>query len=80
MIKFITMAISGTTLRENVYRVLDEALESGQPVEIRRKGRTLHIVPEQTASSRLERLHKRPTLRGEPEDLVHLDWSEEWKP
>jgi hypothetical protein len=74
------MELSGTKLRENVYRVLDEVLESGQPVQIRRKGRTLRIVPDPAPSSRLERLHKRPTLRGEPEDLVHLDWSGEWKP
>lgn len=73
------MSISGTKLRENIYRVLDEALESGEPVEIRRKGRVLHLVPDHPGD-RLERLQKRPTLKGKPEELVHLDWSSEWKP
>jgi len=73
------MSISGTKLRENVYRVLDEALETGKSIEIRRKGRTLRIVPE-PSGSRLDRLRKRPTLRGEPDEIVHLDWSSEWRP
>lgn len=73
------MTLSGTKLRENVYRVLDEVLETGQSVEILRKGRILRIVPDQT-SSRLGRLRKRPTLRESPDKLVHVDWSSEWKP
>lgn len=72
------MSISGTKLRENVYHVLDEALETGKPVEIRRKGRTLQIIPDRSGS-RLERLRKRPTLRSEPDEIVHLDWSSEWR-
>jgi len=73
------MVISGTKLRENVYRVLDEALETGVPVEIKRKGRTLRIIPERKVS-RLEALRQRPTLKGDPEEIVHLDWSGEWNP
>ncbi|HKK17768.1 MAG TPA: hypothetical protein VJ952_03720 [Opitutales bacterium] len=73
------MSISGTKLRENVYRVLDEVLESGKPVEIRRKGRTLQIVPDRPGS-RLDRLRKRPTLRVKPDAIVHVDWSSEWRP
>ncbi|MCC5835134.1 MAG: hypothetical protein JJU20_10405 [Opitutales bacterium] len=73
------MKLSGTKLRENVYRVLDEALDTGKSVEIQRKGRTLRIVPDKPGS-RLESLRKRPTLRGNPEDLLSLDWSSEWKP
>lgn len=73
------MAITGTKLRENVYQVLDEALETGKALEIRRKGRTLQIVPDRDGS-RLDRLRKRPTLRGQPNDIVHVDWSSEWRP
>ncbi len=73
------MAVTGTQLRENVYRLLDEALETGKPIVIRRKGRTLRIVPDQPVS-RLSRLKKRPTFHGAPEAFVHLDWSSEWKP
>jgi hypothetical protein len=55
-------------------------LESGVPAEIKRKGRVLRIVPE-TLPSRLSRLVTRPTfITGDPDDLVHLDWSAEWRP
>lgn len=73
------MAISGTKLRENIYQLLDQALETGESLEIKRKGRTLRIVPE-PRPSRLARLPRRPTIMGDPEDLVHMDWSGEWKP
>jgi hypothetical protein len=67
-------------LRADLYRVLDQVLETGQPVEIERRGRILKIVPEKPRS-KLERLVKRPThIVGDPEDLVHLDWSRSWRP
>ncbi len=72
------MTISSTKLRENIYQILDEALRTGQPIEVRRKGRFLRIVPE-VAVSRMAKLRRRPTINGDAGDLVHLDWSEEWK-
>ncbi|MBA2283644.1 MAG: type II toxin-antitoxin system Phd/YefM family antitoxin [Acidimicrobiia bacterium] len=72
------MAITASKLRENVYRVLDEVLASGEPVEIERNGRRLFIVAE-APPSRLGRLVSRPELvTGNSEDLIHLDWSGEW--
>jgi len=41
-------------LRENLYRILDQILETGEPVEILRKGKKLKIIPERSRS--LERL------------------------
>ena len=74
------MAISASELRRNVYRVLDRVADTGQPVEIVRRGRRLRIVPVEPAS-KLSRLVSRPSfLRVDPEDIVHLDWSDEWRP
>lgn len=74
------MGMTASKLRENIYRVLDEILATGVPVEIERNGRTLRIVADD-ASDRLERLVRRPeAVVGDPEDLVHLDWSSEWRP
>jgi hypothetical protein len=71
------VAITASKRRENVYRVLDEVLETGEPVVIERNGRRLLIVPEERAS-RLARLVRRPdAITGDAEDLVHLDWSSE---
>jgi prevent-host-death family protein len=76
------MAVTASKLRENVYRILDHVLETGEPVEIVRGGRKLRIIPaEEPRTRKLERLAQRPeTLLTDPEELVHLDWSKEWRP
>ena len=74
--------ITATELRRNVYRRLDQVLESGRPleVEVERHGRRLVIEP-LDPPSRLERLEPHPEcITGDPESLVHMDWSEQWKP
>ena len=73
------MAINVSALRENIYRILDEVLETGLPVEIERRGKILRIAPAETRS-KLDNLRPRPYLLTDPEELVHLDWSEEWRP
>jgi hypothetical protein len=76
------MKVTASRLRENIYRLLDQVLETGTPVEIERRGRILKIVPaDEPPRSKLDRLEPHPgSIVGNPEDLVHLDWSSEWKP
>jgi len=72
------MPITASKLRENVYRILDEAVETGKPVEIVRKGAVLTIVPPKRVS-KLANLKKRPGLFvGDVEDIIHIDWMKEW--
>jgi hypothetical protein len=71
------MKITASKLRENVYNILDQALETGVPVEVERKGRILKIVPE-AKPSKLAKLKKRDCLVGDPESIVHMDWLKEW--
>jgi hypothetical protein len=72
------MPITASKLRENVYRILDEVIETGQPVEVIRKGVVLRIMPEKPRS-KLDRLKKRPgTFVGDPDDILKIDWSREW--
>ena len=70
---------SPSSLRANLYRVLDRVLDSGQPVEIERRGRNLRIVVEQEAKLDLLRPHPE-YLKGDAEKIVHMDWSHEWRP
>jgi prevent-host-death family protein len=76
------MALTASKLRENIYRILDQVAETGVPVEIVRGRRRLKIVPaEDSVPSRIARLKARPkALVGDPQRLVHMDWSKEWKP
>ena len=71
------MRVTASKLRENVYRILDEAIETGVPVEVIRKGKVLKIVPDKPVS-KLESLKKRKGFVGDPEDIVSMDWSKEW--
>ena len=71
------MKVTASKLRENIYNILDQALETGVPVEVERKGRILKIVPE-AKPSKLAKLKKRDYLVGDPESIVHMDWLKEW--
>lgn len=73
------MAVTTTELRKNIYKLLDQVLESGEPLEIVRKSKKLKTVPEKP-KSKLDNLKKRKTINGNPEDIVSIDWSKEWKP
>jgi hypothetical protein len=74
------MAITASHLRSNIYRLLDQVLETGKPLEIERRGEKLLIVPPQRPD-KLSRLTPHADfLTGDPEELVHLDWSDEWRP
>ena len=71
------MTVTPTGLRQDLYRILDQILETGTPVVVVRKGRRLRIVPEQQRG-RLESLVPHDLIVGDPEDIVHVDWSEYW--
>lgn len=74
------MAISASKLRANVYRLLDEVLETGRPLEIERNGKTLVISAKETESF-WDRLPRREGyIVGDPDELIHIDWSSEWNP
>jgi hypothetical protein len=74
------MGISASKLRSDIYRLLDQVLETGERLEIERKGKVLVIAPKEQGS-RLGRLSRRPDfIAGDPEDLVSFDWSGEWRP
>lgn len=74
------MAITATELRSKVYTLLDQVIETGEPLLIQRNGRTLKITLDKRPGI-FERLVPRPDLiNGDPEELIHLDWSHLWKP
>jgi antitoxin (DNA-binding transcriptional repressor) of toxin-antitoxin stability system len=73
------MKLSASRLRQDIYRILDEVLSTGVPVDIERRGRLLRIVPVEPPD-RLRELPERPYLRTDPQDIVHVDWSGEWRP
>jgi hypothetical protein len=76
----LAMAITASKLRANIYRILDEVLETGHPLEVERNGETLVIAPKERQSI-WDRLPRREgAIVGDPDDLIHIDWSSEWNP
>jgi hypothetical protein len=71
------MPITASKLREDIYRILDQAITTGTPVEVVRKGAILRIVPEKRVS-KLARLKKRTGLNGDPDEIIAMDWLKEW--
>ncbi len=67
-------------LRADIFKILDQVIETGIPVQIERKGRIVRLVVD-NPPSKLEQLVRRDDfIRGDPDDLVNLDWSGEWQP
>jgi hypothetical protein len=73
--------VTASHLRQNIYRILDEVIETGQPVDIERKGSVVRIETKGQDKSIFEVLTPHPgSIVGSADDLVHVDWSQEWKP
>jgi antitoxin (DNA-binding transcriptional repressor) of toxin-antitoxin stability system len=74
------MAYRATNLRKDIYKILDRVLETGEAVEIERRGRRLRIIPADGIPP-TKRLRPIPGLVvGDPGELEHIDWTAEWKP
>ena len=72
------MVVTASKLRQDIYRILDQVLDTGEPVIVERNGRRIRIVAED-APSRLGTLVRRPgVVIGDSADFVDLDWQDEW--
>jgi hypothetical protein len=60
-----------TALREKLFEVADRVIETGVPVAIERRGKTLLLTP-QAPAPRLARLRRRKLIRGAPGLLVSV--------
>ena len=67
-------------IQNDILRLLDKVVKTGIPVEIERKGKRLLVSPVRKYRN-LSCLEEHPDfIIGNPDDLVHMDWSVEWKP
>ena len=70
------MSITASGLRNNLYKLLDDVLKTGKPLRIKRKGENLDIILSRK-SGKLNRLVKHDCINGDPETIIHIDWSHE---
>jgi len=70
--------ISLTALRNNLFKIVDQIIRTGNPVFLERKGQRLKIVLEEK-KSKLDNLKPHDCITGDPDDLVQLkvgEWHE----
>jgi hypothetical protein len=76
----VTKTLNPTELRQNIYRVLDEALATGEPCEIRRGDERLLLLPLQPRRRSLEDLPRRKAVSCSADELVAMSWDGAWEP
>lgn len=77
------MKMTATKLRSELYQVLDRILATGEPVEIVRAQGTIVLRPStspRTARGKRGAKGNPNLVVGDPDELVHFDWSSHWKP
>ena len=74
------MTVTASKLRGNIYRLLDQVLETGVALEVERRGKILRIVPAEPQGKLSHLVRRDDFLRCDPDEIVHMDWSGEWKP
>ena len=67
--------LSLTSLRSQLYKVVDKVIETGIPAEIERNGVKVKIVLEQK-KSKLANLKTHDCIVGNPDDLINLPANE----
>ena len=71
-------AMSLTSLRGKLFKVVDEVIRTGIPAEIERKGQRVKIVLD-VKKSKLDNLKAHDCIVGDPDDLIALKvapWNE----
>lgn len=75
------MTLTATQLRQNVYQILDEVIDSGVAQEVVRRGQTVMLVPTGPGRRKLENLPRRGKVyKGTFDELVAISWESSWKP
>lgn len=69
--------VSPTELRANIYRLLDEILATGNPLEIVKSGRRLRVVPVESVDKFDNLVRRSDVIIGDPDDLVGIEWADE---
>ena len=69
--------VTPTELRMDIYNLLDEVLQTGIPLEIKKGGKRLRIVPLEKVNKLQNLIYRPEAIQGDPEDLVSLNWEAE---
>jgi len=74
------MKVTATKLRQNLYRILDRVAETGETVEIVRGDKVLKIAVASPRKKMKRLVSRKDYLKADPDEIVHMDWADQWKP
>ena len=69
--------VTPTQLRTNIYNLLDEVLETGLPLEIKKGDKRLIIIPVDKVDKFKNLISRPEVIQGDPDDLVEINWVDE---
>ena len=69
------MQITLTSLRQQLFKIVDQVIATGVPVEIKRNGHVLKLVLEEK-KSKLANLSPNDCIVGDPDELIDISASE----
>ena len=69
--------VTPTELRANIYQLLDEVLETGVPLEVKKGDRLLRIAPVERVDKFQNLVERADVIVGDPDDLVLIHWERE---
>ncbi len=67
-----------TQLRQNIFNAIDKVIETGNPIEINRRGHKLKIVLEAKKSKLASLVKRNNVIKCSNDDLIYNNWIREW--
>ena len=80
------VAVSASRLRQDIYRLLDDVIATGDPLVVERRGHRLSIILDEEVEhvpmkGKLANLRPHPGfITGDPSDLDEITWADAWQP
>jgi prevent-host-death family protein len=70
-------SVTSSKLQNNLDQLLDEILNTGTPLEVKRNGKRLRIIPVETVDKLQKLIHRPEAIIGDPDELVQISWEQE---
>lgn len=74
----MTITYTTSQFRANIYRILDNVLDNGASVEVLHRGKRIKLIPIEVPDKFANLVEHPGFLKCDPEDVVHMDWFDEW--
>jgi len=70
-------SVTSSKLQNNLDQLLDEILNTGTPLEVKRNGKRLRIIAVETVDKLQKLIHRPEAVIGDPDELVQISWEQE---